>query len=307
MDFQECPWCRAGCGRKKDEEIIRQFNQALAMKDQTMFDDALDDHMHASYHRHCPPLQHADAMDAVGNGVERLLKWFLRNGGTTGRVLPDEDSVPPSDQPESVDGERIVGLLYALLGDYWVKGHRVPGEATKIKWTIAVKKQIEVSTATPYGGEESERTVGETIRDTGALPDEEMDHAQVLSARERVFHSAQQAVAVLERVVNEKPLGVLRETLDGLVSYARVCRAKEAVPIFLSAGIRYQNDKNKWVQMKRYRLGGWLAQLDGGKPLNGLAHIQDRAPSLGIMQWQIRPEVYVHFQTLPGWVSASML
>lgn len=302
MDSPPCPWCRAGHGLMKDEDIIKEFDEALAIPDRPRFDDAIDQLNHSGYHRCYPRLQHADADVAVSTASLKLLEWLVRTGGVIGTVVPTSDDVRQQQQATVEVGETIVGFFYSQLHGFVVKGNRVQGTINGIEQKNAVRKSFEISFDAPHGRGDSKRTVGETISDNRPLPGENSE--DVFEARDSKWMSqySPKGVSALDKVIADTEVGVLRETLKEFASYARICLGNSRIPLFLSAGIQIRNKAGKWGQMNHCRLGGWLAQLHGGKPIRDFGMITSQMPSLKVMQWQVLPDVYAHFQALPEWV-----
>jgi len=302
MDFPECPWCRAGHERMEDEDIKKEIGEALAETDRPRFDDAIDQLNHSGYHRCYPRLQQADADEAISKASLKLWEWLVRNGGVFGSGLSTPDDGQQQQQATFEVGDTIAGFFYSQLHGFVVKGNRVQGFIKDIEQKNAARRPFEISIDAPYGGEDSGRTVGETIGDNRPLPGEKSE--DVFEARDVKWMSqySPKGVSALDKVIADTEVGVLRETLKEFASYARICLGNSRVPLFLSAGIQFRNEAGKWVQMNHCRLGGWLAQLHEGKPIRDLGMITAQAPSLKVMQWQVLSDVYAHFQALPGWV-----
>lgn len=77
----DCHWCGGGLNRLADETITQKFDQALARGDEAMFESAMNDLMHALYHKTRASLDHDDAMDVVLDAMKQLWAWWNRNHG----------------------------------------------------------------------------------------------------------------------------------------------------------------------------------------------------------------------------------
>lgn len=75
----DCHWCEGGRARLTDEDIVRQFDEALANENEKLFDAAMDDLMHSLYHKARRLMDHDAAMDVVLDSIKRLWGWWRKS------------------------------------------------------------------------------------------------------------------------------------------------------------------------------------------------------------------------------------
>lgn len=80
--MEDCFWCRRNLGIPIDADTIKKFDKALRSGDQMLFESAMEDLMHALYHKARRSLDHADAMDVVLDAMKTLWGWWNRNQGS---------------------------------------------------------------------------------------------------------------------------------------------------------------------------------------------------------------------------------
>lgn len=299
MHSTECPWCRADTKRMKDEDIIKQFDQAIARNNKPCFQATMDPLMHTQYHKNKAfGIQHADAMDAVNITIERLWRWIQR---------------------KSPDGKHIVSQYYSMnLG--WknkMKKTRIGGEVPRIiqrnskQWEDQVEACIRLKrehriTRSLQDLLEDPTVVVDLIPSPNAGPDTGTDGYSFYSRPvETLKYGTAVAIERLYRLV-QSAKGTSEENsacttiFKAVAHFAQDCLKKDVLPILFSQGLRIPSDNGTSNKLLMCRLGcclSWTKRLH----VNPLKQMKERIPSLTLMGKVLNKDFYPCIQQLPEW------
>lgn len=161
------------------------------------------------------------------------------------------------EQPR-LDGKMIVGFANSVMYGFFVQGRRVRGLLQKKLDELTHRHAMELSVEAPIaaGTDEGDggQTWGSRLAGDRAQPDEDMEAQRAAIAQGVVVDRT------LRGVIGAMEHGVERETLVGILAYAKHCAKKRVLPLLSSVGIEMVAPDGHRALVDGVRLGRCLGQ-----------------------------------------------
>lgn len=211
-----------------------------------------------------------------------------------------------------IDGKMIVGFANSVMFGFYVRGQRVRGVLQKKLDELAHRQAVELSVDAPISGctddGDEGLTWGSRLADDRAHPDEDLEAQRAeLSQRTAADGELHGAIDALPAIIKAMEKSVERETLDGILAYAKHC-AQEGMPALLSSvGIEMVSPEGHRDLVDGVRLGRCLgrARKKATIPSNGPGGVS----IVPKQNWKTskKLEAFLHQQpdTTVKWISAN--
>ncbi len=286
-----CFWCSVGPNRSNDKAAAENFDQAVAKDDGILFDSALSDLMHVRYHQvRRENIAHENAMDILLNAMKAVWLLIPKALSGIGSEIGEAQLSKRVDLEElkrlGIDGSLICRIAYNKVfgidmkdgkgrrggtlrrwrsGENILDGKRIDREKDETDDEFndrRVQRMTVPLDASPPGfsGEEAEQyTVRKELQYERHLHEEVDSFREVQRQQSALQRDLREVIHALPAIIKATTNSVERETLTGILSYAKDCADKGKWPVLTSVGIEIVSHEYDGDLLDEVRLGRCLA------------------------------------------------